>query len=102
MVLRAVMVVPVVTVARAVPRVSARMSLLAVRVVTPVPVVAVAVARRTARPGPSVVLAVTVARAAPRVPVARAATGAQEAMLGRPLMVVPVVTAVPGVPVTHP
>jgi hypothetical protein len=73
-----------------------------VPVVTPVPVVPVATARRTARPGPSVVLAVTVARPAPRVPVARAATGAQEAMLGRPLMVVPVVTAVPVVPVTHP
>jgi hypothetical protein len=73
-----------------------------VPVVTPVPAVPVAVVRRTPRLLALVVPAVMVALVAPRVPVARVATGAQEVMPGRPLMVVPVVTAVPGVPVTHP
>ena len=36
------------------------------------------------------------------VPVAQVATGVQPAMLGRPLMVVPAVTAASVVPVTHP
>jgi hypothetical protein len=72
---------------------------MAVPVVMPVPVVPVAMARRTARPGPSVVPAAMVVLLAPRAPVARMATGVQPAMLGRPLMVAPAAMVALAVPV---
>jgi len=83
----AVTVALAVMVVRAVSRVPGPTSLMVVPVVTPVPVVPVAMARRTARSGPSVVLAVMVVLLAPRVLVAPAVTGVQAATPGRPLMV---------------
>jgi len=64
------MVAPVEPAVRAATPVWGRTSPLVVRVVVPVPVVPVAVARRTARSAMTVVLAVMVARLASRVPVA--------------------------------